>query len=362
MRIVNVGLIKSVSTIYSHIPQPMFVYHSWEEFSNTVFNVSEDRKNLVIIKGMGDYYEFLHKNKINTDYDPDNVYVDLRKYNVWIKTVDKFVPDYADAQGNIFYKPDANGQFIPTDGVYIKLYFLTPTPSRHVLYTSSGLHTVGMSKWDMTGAQRPSFLQEKVPANKGQAYKDKIAKLMKTKRSTVAFMKLAMSLMVSDSESFLDIDKSTKAAFGTRVKKEDRLRLLESPAFRSSLMQVLKTLYPTLAPEIRKIHSPEEMAKRLATLWGTAEKSEDIDKMIKVFDKITEVGYKEHSEVTDNTIPLVPLISDKTEQTADKEVVELPDYTELADKELAKRREEQDYPKSYVMPEPEDDEKAEAEV
>lgn len=370
MRIVNVKDIKSVSTIYSHIPQPMYIYHSWEEFTNNVSPVDENEQKVIQIIGMGDYYEFLHNNNINTDYDPDNVYVDLRKYNVWIKTVDKFIPDYADAQGNIFYKPGANGNPIPTDGVYIRLYFLTPTPSRHVLYTSSGLHTVGMSKWDMTGAQRVSFIQEKVPATKGEAYQIRLKKFLKTKRPTVRFMKLAMALMVSDSDSFLDVDKAVNAAFGSSVKAADRLKILESPAFRSSLMTTLKTLYPTLAPEIRKGHSPKEMAEKLTVLWDKAVNSGDIEKMIKVFDKITEVGYEENTSVTDDRVPQVRLISDKSEEA---DGIKLPDYNklsektiektaELTDEELDLRRKEQDYPDSYVMPEQEENEKAETEV
>ncbi len=363
MRLVDVRNIKSVATIYSHIPQPMYVYHSVEEFENNALikHTPAMVQPYTLIKGMGDYYEFLHKNKINTDYDPDNVYVDLRKYNVWIKTVDTFVPETADAQGNITYKGDADGNSIPTDGVYIKLYFLTPTPSRHVLYTSSGLHTVGMSKWDMTGAERYSFLQEKLPATKGEGYQNRLAKMLRTKRPTVKFMKLAMALMVSDSDSFLDIDKAVRVAFGQSIKKADRMKLLESPASRSSLMSTLKTLFPDLAPAIRKNHSPEDMAKMLATMYGIAEEDKNIEKMMRVFDKIKEVGYEEHTIINEqmpSSVPLIAPTGNNNQLTDGKTTIQLPDYTKAAEEtkekveqELEEIKENLDYPNSYVQPE-----------
>ena len=129
-------------------------------------------------------------------------------------------------------------------------------------------------------------------------------------------------------------------------------------------MSTLKTLFPDLAPAIRKDHSPEQMAQMLATMYGMAEEQKNIEKMMKVFDKIKEVGYEEHTLVSDQSNLGVPLLSDPVkgnQLTEGKTTIDLPDYTKAAEEtkemtkeDLDKVREELDYPNSYVQPERKD--------
>lgn len=366
MRIVDVRNIKSVATCYSRVPQPMYVYHSQEEFES---NVPIDERRT--IESAGDYFEFLMSEGINTDYDPNNKFIDLQQYNLWVKTVDKFIPDYANYKGDIFYVVDDNGDFIPTDSVWIQFFFLLPTPTKHVLFTSSGVHTVGMSKWDLTGAERQSFIQERGRSTKGKGYEQRLERLMKKKKPHAPFFKLVMALMLDNSETFLDIDRSVYSAFGYTVKKDDRIKLLSSPAFRSAMLQTFKTIYPSLKEKLRETHDPDKMSEMMKTMWEIAktqaDEDGDISQLMKIFDKVKEVGYEEITEVEDGTRPQIPLVGGRKTAGNLTEAHSLPDPNSFGNddetdessessKEKKKKAEEEeefqkmelDYPASYV--------------
>src|SRR5690606_30989565 len=152
------------------------------------------------------YHSLLTNNGIDLMYRPDVRYISLKDKNIWVKTVDEFIPDYADFDGTIYYIQKDN-QFIPTNGCYVKLYFITCMPSRHVLYTSSGIHTVGITKWDVTAGVRKTFLQEK-DTRKGksreEAYQDYLGKILRRKAVTVQFTKAAGLIFNPMSDCFLD--------------------------------------------------------------------------------------------------------------------------------------------------------------
>lgn len=355
MKLVDIKFIPTVAQPYFSIPQPMTVYHSTEELDTALAGTPHEK-----IESFGQFFDVMSKYKVELVYNSNNKYVNVCPLNVWIKTVDRFVPDYADKYGKIYYKTTDKGEFIPTDGAWIQVFYITPTPSRFVLFTSAGINTIGLTKWQPTGAVRvTTFLQESVPDHrtKSGAYAEKLERILRRKKPDVKIIKLAMALLSSDSESFLDIDKAAKTVYGNSIKKDDRLKLFESQAFREAFMAVIKTLFPTLAPAIREAHSPEELAKMLSTMWNVAESTKDIDKMLKVFDKIKETGYEEATSIESN-IPQLPMLGQAgNQQTA--EMVSLPDpskYTGLADevsdmvnKALEETRDDLDYPESFVM-------------
>jgi hypothetical protein len=354
---------RPVAQIYSAIPQPMTVYHSTDEFESNVQNATR-------IETFGELMDFVFKNKISLVYTTDNRYVDVRKYNVWVKSIDGFIPDFADDFGNIYYAKDAEGQPIPTDGCWVELFFITPTPAKLVLFTSAGLNTAGITKWTVTGAIRPTFIQESVPDKRqgSNSYEAKLAKLISRRKPDVKFTKLALALLSSDSESFLDVNKAVSITFGHTVRAADREKIIESQAFREAVMSVIKTLFPSLAPAIRKEHNPEKLSGMLATIWNIAENSKDIDKMLKVFDKITQVGYEENTAISDSRLPVPGLISDG-KQTARE--ISFPDPFQLSqneakdedagsekdEEEIETLKEDLDYPQSFIMQDEEESEK-----
>jgi hypothetical protein len=350
---------RPVTQIYNAVPQPMVVYHSTEEFEANVQNATR-------VETFGQLVDFTYKNNISLVYTTDNRYVDVRKYNVWIKSVDRFIPDYANNFGDIYYAKDENEQPIPTDGCWVELFFITPTPAKLVLFTSAGLNTAGITKWTVTGAIRPTFIQEAIADNRkaSDTYQTRLAKILNKRKPDVKFTRLAFTLLSSDSEYFLDVEKAVKATFHN-IHAVDREKIIGSQAFREAIMNVIKTLFPTLAPAIRKEHDPDTLSKMLKVMWGIAEGSKDIEKMLKVFDKITQVGYEESTTIIDNRMPL-PIHLTDGKQTATE--IDFPDPFALSqatatnepsdlkddEEEIEALKEDLDYPQSFIM---EDEEK-----
>jgi hypothetical protein len=370
MRIVDVRQLfpegKKLNAIYMQIEQPMVVYHSNEEFIANEMNVPD--KTINVIRSFGEYGDFLQKNKIDTTYSPSRKYVDMRPFNIWVRTVDRFIPEYADLSGVIYYKSVKEGdeyKFVSTDAVYIKLYFITPTTTRHIFYTSSGIHSVGMTKWDMTGAVRATFLQEKDERHgkdKNILYKERLYKVISKRQTTVDFIKVANLLFNPATDSFMDFDHAMKQVFGARVKPEDRELILKSKGFQMAIQQTLRTIFPGLAKAMKDSHSPEAMANYLAEAMSLAKEEKNVDKMLKVFDKIKETGYEETVTVSDFT-PQLPMVGQLAPQANRDELPSsMPDIRKMEETAISETedamgelKDDLDYPDGYVFDMEEED-------
>jgi len=360
MRIVNTADVKAPAVCYVNVPQPMYVYHNNEEFIQNELNPCIKEKKIInVIKSFADYQTFIIKYNLNLTYDANNRYIDIRPYNVWIKTIDKFIPDYANIYGDIFYVKGENDEPIPTNGCYIQLFYLSATPTRHIMFTSSGIHTIGMTKWEPTAAIRENFRQEYQTRNSDKAtYERKLNKILNKKIITVPYMKMVMSMFNPVSHCFLNPSKAAKVAFGPLVRESDREKLLETQAFRKALMQTLKTLFPDLPAKFREKIPPEQMAEYMIKAMGIAEDQEDVDKMLKVFEKMKEVGYEENMQVQNN-VPLLPAPESMSNGSPIMESKQIPASAELtkeeAEKQLDILRDDTGSIDSYVMQEFEDE-------
>lgn len=281
---------------YTHVEQPMMVYHSVEEFNNNV-------KNAIIIHSLGTYLDFVKAHNIDLQYNSNNKYVDVRNKNVWIRTIDEYIPDVAEFSGEILYRLDNEGNKIPTDGCFIQLYFITPTPTRNIFYTSSGVHTVGMTKWQPTAAIRYCYSQESDPRrgqNRESIYNDRLQKVLRKRQPDVSMTKVVAAMMNPSSIYFLDFNGAVKAVMPW-LKAADRGKLLQTESFKRTLMSIIKTFFPELAPAIRNKHTPEEMANKLQEAFDVAKEKKDSKAMVEVFNAILTTGYEENVIVNDNT-------------------------------------------------------------
>lgn len=300
MRKVNIKeLAYKCHSNYLLIEQPMYVYHSNREFR-------EKETVGISITSLEEYLEFFRDNAIDATYRGKENCIDMRPYNLWIKTVDEYIPDTCLVDGTIIYMLDAEGQKIRTDGVWVRLFFINVNPVRHILFTSSGITSVSLMKWDLTGAVKVSFLSERDLRKGKDAYERELARYLKRKRPNIPLLRIAMAVISPSSETFLNIHKSVRTVFKPgAVRDADVNKIITSYAFKEALMSVIKTLYPTLGPAIRALHSPEEMARKLAVVWDIAKDSKKVEDMLRVINKIEESGYAE-STVTafGNALPL----------------------------------------------------------
>lgn len=342
MRIINVQEEKkSIAICYAQVEQPMCVYHSYQELM-AYQQPNIQNGNFVLVNDFADYQRMINLLKIDLNYNPNIRYVNLVEPNIWIRTVDKVVPKSANIKGEITNELDANGKEIPTDGVFIRLYFILPTPTRHVLFTSSGVHTIGMTKWNMTGAIREWYTQEADARTRagGNSYQTYIEKLSNKRRPDVNYIKIAFSIFHPMSPNFMDIDNSIKNVHGSRIKAADREKLIKSKAFKEAMISAIKILFPELVTAVRNEIPPEDMAKKLANIYKIAEDSNDIDKMLKVFQKIEDVGYSAQSDPISNMLGMGTGLSDPLIGDGKKKPEDIDKLSEI--------REKDNMPGSYI--------------
>ena len=353
MKIIDIKDVGTAAMCYAHVPQPMAVYHSREEF------LANESTSRWIIGSLGEYLDFVKANNISLQYNANNKYIDVKDMNVWVRTVDKFIPDTTEFSGVINYKLDEGGNKIPTDGCFIRLYYITPTPTRNVFYTSSGVHTVGMTKWEPTAAIRYNYSQESDPRrgqDKQKQYDDRLVKTIRKRTPTVQMTRVISAMLNPASIHFLDFNGATKAVYPW-LKAPDRSKLLETESFKRTLMSVLKTFFPDLAPAIRKVHDPDAMAEKLQTAFKIAEEKKDTKAMLDVFGAILTTGYQEDMVVNDVTGQVIgapqPQLgaSNDKENPTDNFISGEPDYkmsSLLPDTEVSEEEFKKSYPESVI--------------
>lgn len=307
MRLVDVKDIKSVCNVYTLIPQPMPVYYSYEE-------LIANEENPDIIDSFDKLLAYFRKHDIDLNYfglPTDARYKSLLHLPLWIKTVDKFIPDYADLAGDIYYITNDDG-FISTDGCYTRCFYLTPTPSKFILYCSNGINSVAITKWHPTAAVRSQFLYEKDPRKAigtEATYQQSLNRMLNKTKPTVDIYKFLFAFLNKDAPSFLDLDKASAVTFNYKIRKADRYKILQSPMFARAMMQVLKILMPELTTEAKKQFPPDKLIGMLAEAAGIAKDTKNVKDILTVFEKVSEIGYEERTQINDTRLPEVPLIS-----------------------------------------------------
>lgn len=354
---VNSPYITVHAPVYDLIEQPMVVYHSTEEF---LANES-DKPYKIVASGQELRNFILDVMKTETLEQIKNVKLyNVEHYNVWAKTPDTHVPDTADNGGNPTYAVDANGELIPTDGCYLRIYYVYHTGMKYIMYTSGGLHISSFGRWQMTAGVKPNF-SKGVDSYYGKKRVDivdiRLKRLLSGKKVSYNLQKVTSAFLNPLSSGFLDLHAALKTVIKKhRIEDEQVINVAGSEKFKEALMEALKTLFPELKMAVREAFTPNQMAMLINTMWDTAKEQKDVDKMMKVFNRITEVGYEEHAVIKDER-PNTKMLSVSTVPTPTANFIEPPKSTnkmEVEDNEkefdsiLAERKEELDYPSSYV--------------
>ena len=337
------------------IPQPMVRYDNYDELIT-----NEDITKINIVISFPQLLQLLSDKKIALGYDfmransmeYQRPILDL---NIWIKTVDKYVPDTANTAGDIVYVKE-NGEAVSTEGCYVRLYYIVSTPIKSILFCSTGINSVGITKWQVTGAVRCQFYMEtnnrlghQDPARYA-AYLNKITTRVKP---TVDMYKFVYALLTPNSPHFLDVNKAATFAYASRVKSPDRNELLKSPAFRGAAMQILKLYVPELKSQIKADFPADKVVAMLTTAYGIAVENKKVDDILKVYKEVREVGYEESQAITDNRLPDIPLIDESStgkpkEITLGSNAVSAEELARLNEEAFDLIRQDLDYPDGFI--------------
>lgn len=360
MRLVDIKNIKSVADVYKLIPQPMVVYHTTAEF--------EANENVNAINLVTDFPSLLtvfQNLKIDMNYrglrSGSSAFQLLLDKNIWIKTIDEYIPTIAEKDSTIYYEMDANNNPIPTDGCYVKLLAILPLPAKVVLFTSSGMHNVGITKWAITAAVRTQFISEGDFRGKTTSplYQERLDRLAVKVRPNTEMYKIVFALFHPSSAGFMNLHKAVRLS-GSKLKQEHHEKILQSPSFRSAMIQVMKMILPQLKNEVHQQFPPEKMIGMLADAYQIAKDEKSVKQILEIFDKLKDVGYEEMQVTNDQTqLPQLPSIPQAnligaatevqppipTEEPIELNVADL----QLDDKELAALRAETGTLESHIQ-------------
>jgi hypothetical protein len=360
MKIVNILKIlkeekrASVATQYLGILQPMYVYHTTDE-------LNENEKDFVLITNQSEYYEYLKK----YDMLGRREYLEMPD-KVFIKTIDRHIPTYTDDAEITYYEQDENGQPIPTDGVYVRIYKVHTGYQKHFVYTSSGIWSLGLNSWRISGGVKKQFSSvtrgqggNMNTGDRGVDYKRRLKGIMEAKKTNVRMVRLVHVLTDVESQYFWNPEKAVAKIFSNTVRKEDRLKIIQSNAFRKVLMDELKIKNPKLVDAIRKEIDPGRVAKFISQALVKSEEADTAKGMLENIEKVIALGYDE--DIT-NAMPgqprLDPHSGPKELEEGAKEEKPEPTEDEKKKKEQAffdERRESLDYPSNTVYEDDSDD-------
>jgi hypothetical protein len=276
-----------VNPKYLGVPQPMFIYHSKEEFFiNEVQPIREgiSKKPLpIIIKGMHDLYNCLKEIGILGKAE----FINITENNVWIATGETFIPDKTTPEGYIIYKMGEDNKPIPTDNCFIQLHVVYLYNNKYLLFCSSGMFITYISYWEVTAAEKSQFLRVNDITVSKKTYDQKLTDLLRNKRINAQDLRLFNCFFNPLSKSFMNSDAAVVAVHGFTIKKADRKKLFETDKFRRLILREMTRLMPEFYEALKKNISADEAAQMTIDFVKSTVK----DDKVTVKEKIESMDY-----------------------------------------------------------------------
>jgi hypothetical protein len=185
-------------------------------------------------------------------------------------------------------------------------------PNRIVGFTSTGVNSFGISKWNPTGAVRSQFLQEL--SNKivgtGARYQEALERMRLKKKPNVDIYKFLFAFLHPNSTGFLKVNKARALSFGNKIKADDSEAIFQSQMFRQAMIQVTKMMIPELKKVARERFPVTAVVEMLGTAYDKASGADgSVKEILEVMDKaITMAGYEEEVHTQDDR-PQLPSIN-----------------------------------------------------
>lgn len=327
-----------ISNQYLDIPQPMPIYHSEEELDTSEVDV-------VKLRCMGDYMEYILQNKL------EKLQYTTLSHNVFLKTVDKFLPEYTDYDEVVFLKLGEDDKPIPVESCWIKLYKVNTYYTKHLLYTSSGIWSIGLNSFKVSAGPKRSYSSITKPTKKTREdmqvlYKNRFNELIQKSKPKARETRLVHLILNPLGPFFLDVDGAIKKVYGTYVNPSnfDKKKFLTSKLFRNTFMSELSMLLPTLTKAVQKAIPPEQMASYLQQIVEKSIGNESSKESMERLKDVMKIAYEDPMAGKRATVNLISDASFTENKT-------LPEQTEKTEDEIEQSRQELDYPSSFIMSE-----------
>lgn len=339
---------RRICSAWIDVPQPMYVYHSEEELE--LNEKSESKPPLMKISGIDDY-QFLLK---DLGYTEEKGYKEFMHLNVWIRTIDEYMPDYTDEAGKVFYKKDSDGNAIPLESGWVRLYKSYKFAYKHLLYTSSGIWNVSINEWKISAGIKTQFASvTRASYNRPAQYQKAFEKILNKNRAGSQEIRAVHALLNPLSDTFFNVDRTLRKVYKNRVRKADRQKLITSEMFRNAIMKEISLLFPELTQAIQKEIPADDMAKFLRDVVQKAIKDETSSDAMDRMKEVIDMAYTNKAfESGPNPIKQTLIgSSPQPEQPKriDGRMVMGDEMSKTNEEDLEKERESQNYPDSYVM-------------
>ncbi|WP_337872926.1 hypothetical protein [Ignavibacterium sp.] len=340
--------VDTIITPYFAFKDPLIIYDNSEEFLNS------EHKDKIVVSSLGEMLDYLYNSGKAKELKANEDYTYLSEH-VWIKTPDKYIPKFVNNDGQIIYETDENGEKIPTDGCYIQLLFVRIGRSHIELGTSSGVHYVSYYSWRVHGGVQRVYSRDMTVYKQSRSVRRlrALELLKKRKRPSLALIKFAFAFLSSDSESFLDINRSFMNTLRNTYKLEDLEQVISTKAFREAIMSVVRVLYPSLSPALRKIYDPEKVSEMISEMWDISKQGKDAKQMLEIFKAVIEYAYAETEETKSTRTDTVKITLPDYNQIEASNISENKELPSLKE-ELASIKDSLSYPDAYIMPDDEE--------
>lgn len=344
MEIVNLldrGEQFKVCSQYIDIPQPMHIYHSEEELEQG--ESGEGQPPIIKIYSIDKYLHLL----MELDILKAKAYQSFLALNVWIKTKDEFLPSHTDPGGVTYYKTDLNGNKIPIHSGWVRLYRTYQNDYKHMLYTSSGIWSANLTKWDVgCGVKQQFSAVTRTNLPKEQKYQHRLNKILNRKVPTQKEISAVHALLNPLAETFFNTDKTLAKVYGSSIRKADRDKLITSELFRKAIMKEISILFPDLTLAIQEKIPADKMADFLEQIVVKSIKEESSEEAMSRMKEVIDMAYTKKSFESGMGNP-VPLIAETTSQQESRAIAARSEVEREVD--IEEERERQNYPSSYVM-------------
>lgn len=327
-----------ISSHYVGIQQPMPIYHSEEELDTS-------ETGIIKIRTVDEYITFIRENGLQR-----TTYVSISDKNVFIKTIDKYLPDYTDYDERVVLKLDTNGNPIPVTSCWVRVYKLNTELTKHFLYTSSGIWSIGMNSFLISAGPKRTYSSITKPTkkvNSAELYQNRFDKMLSKKKPMNREIRLVHLILNPAGPYFLDVEGAIRKIYHQSIPMStfDKKRFLTSKLFKDTFMSELGIIIPSLTKAVRDTISPETMADFLKKVVEKAVEKETSKEAMDRLKDVMQIAYQD--PVNGKRGISVPLLSDASFVDKPKQVESGKEET--TEEELDELRSENGYSSSIIM-------------
>ncbi len=348
MKVVDIQHRGQVAPLYKEFKPPLIIFHSTDEFESTKIYTKA-----IKIRNFVELLQF-----IQDKFSANQHFTIVQDYEVWLATNETEVRIYLDITGRL-YPFYINDEIVKTDTGWIKLFaYQMRKDGSVIVFTSSGIWTVSAIQWSVSMAEKQNYKTPywKVKYRGGLPYINRLEMYMNKRKPTRFHYNVAMAFMNPLSPAFGDIKMAFKM-MGKRtnnylnVREEDYERFLKSKPMKEALMDILKTIIPELKKEIQQGIPATDIVEYIKKLKDIAVEKKDINGMIKVLDKVVELGYEENAVISSGSErPMLKSVEALPDPFEEEEPKQIPSPEKDLDDETADTiREDLNFPDSYEM-------------